>query len=451
MTTRVWLVPGMVLVLANAHCGTAVARRSAVSMMRSGAALASPRLVSSPVQQVDETFAALAAEVAEHDRANEGRGEWNASSCATLADRLERVGRYGPRATAGDALTAASVVHLRCGREQLAQALLERAVAAHPESCSVQQAVGLAHERAGQFERAQRDYANANCGEGYVRLGRMSRMLATKLPVVLAARMRATAISAFRRALAEQMTDPRALAGLAQVYLDEARASSSPLPLTSAESASANAVIHARALAVDSPAAREEHAHIAHARAEVLAALGRVAPAIDQYRRAVEFAPDAYEPRMNLASLLIDTRDFVGAANELAIVVQRFPTYDALVAHGVALAHLGRRGEAESAYERARTMEPDRPDVFFNLAVLYGLMGRHREELERGGHFAVVFAQKAAASSDPQRYAQRVAWITREAALVAGQLHRQRIVLAMDAAAAMNAANSGQRTGDGPR
>lgn len=198
------------------------------------------------------------------------------------------------------------------------------------------------------------------------------------------------------------------------MYLDEARANGTPLALTSAESASANAVIYARTYPVDSPAAREEHAHIAHARAEVLAALGRIAPAIDQYRRAVEFAPDAYEPRMNLASLLIDTRDFVGAASELAIVVQRFPTYEALLAYGVALAHLHRRTEAERAYERARAMEPERPDAYFNLAVMYLHMTQSFDDIQRGVDLASSFVSKVQSSSTPQQFAEQVAWISRE-------------------------------------
>ncbi|MBL8679665.1 MAG: tetratricopeptide repeat protein [Myxococcales bacterium] len=440
MATRTRLVSGMILVLASAHCASTTGHRANHDRMRlvsASLASARPTFVAPPV--VEETFAELAREIAEHDRANEGRGDWGPSACATLAERLERVARFGPRATAGDAYAAALLVHERCNRPERAQAVLARAEALEPLSCGVLVAIGLAHERAGRFEVAQRRYANSFCVEGTVRLGRLSRSLATKLPPRLAALTRASAITAFRQALRDQPTDPRALAGLAQVYLDEARANGTPLALTSAESASANAVIHARTYPVDSPAAREEHAHIAHARAEVLAALGRIAPAIDQYRRAVEFAPDAYEPRMNLASLLINSRDFASAADELAIVVQRFPTYDALVAQGVALAHLGRRGDAEGAYERARRIEPDRPDVFFNLAVLYAHMGRSLEELNRGITFAQVFAQKVQASPDPQRYAQRVAWIMREAAIVGGRWYR---LTGMNAAAAMNAANS---------
>lgn len=176
MATRTRLVSGMILVLASARCASTTGHRANHDRMRlvsASLASARPTFVAPPV--IEETFAELAREIAEHDRANEGRGEWGPSACATLAERLERVARFGPRATAGDAYAAALLVHERCNRPERAQAVLARAEALEPLSCGVLVAIGLAHERAGRFEVAQRRYANSFCVEGTVRLGRLSR------------------------------------------------------------------------------------------------------------------------------------------------------------------------------------------------------------------------------------------------------------------------------------
>jgi Flp pilus assembly protein TadD len=437
MANRLRLVPTMILVLASAHCASAPLQRTHCGWLRSPFdPLRSARRALVPASEPPlQTFAELAREVAEHDRANTGRGDWGAAACATLADRLEYVGRQGPRATAADALVAAAVVHERCNRPRDIPRVLELADRLQPPSCSVRVAIGHMYERAGHPELAHRVYATGACADAMLQYGRLSRSLATRLQPVHAAQMRGRALGAYRMVLRERVTDPRALAGLAQVYLDEARATSSQLALTSAESASANAVIYAAALPVDSPAAREEHAHIAHARAEVLVALGRIAPAIDHYRRAVEFAPDADEPRMNLASLLISTRDFAGAAAQLAIVVERHPTYDALLAQGVALARLGRSDDAQRAYERARDLEPSRPDAFFNLGCLYWSWGAGWSDRPRAIQYLEQFVQLANASGNPARYSPELQLATRRVSTIERRS-------AVEAAAAMNAANT---------
>ena len=94
--------------------------------------------------------------------------------------------------------------------------------------------------------------------------------------------------------------------------------------------------------------------------------------AIKNYSRAVEFDPDLYESRLNLAALSLKFRNYDIAEQNLRAVLKAKPkNYEAVIGLGVALRGNKKFDEAEAEYNRARQMEPGRPESYFNLGVLY--------------------------------------------------------------------------------
>ena len=94
--------------------------------------------------------------------------------------------------------------------------------------------------------------------------------------------------------------------------------------------------------------------------------------AIKNYTRAVEFDPELYESRLNLAALSLKFRNYDIAEQNLRAVLKAKPrNYEAIIGLGVALRGNKKFDEAEAEYNRARQMEPGRPEAYFNLGILY--------------------------------------------------------------------------------
>jgi Flp pilus assembly protein TadD len=94
--------------------------------------------------------------------------------------------------------------------------------------------------------------------------------------------------------------------------------------------------------------------------------------AIKNYGHAVDFDPDLYEARLNLAALSLKFRNYEIAEQNLRAVLRAKPrNYEAVIGLGVALRGERKFDEAEAEYNRARQMEPQRPEAYFNLGVLY--------------------------------------------------------------------------------
>lgn len=112
----------------------------------------------------------------------------------------------------------------------------------------------------------------------------------------------------------------------------------------------------------------------------VQAMLGDLTHARASFDKATRLDPTNVDAWMNLASIAIMTRSFVEAERAYRGALEARPDdYDAAL--GLALALRGKIDTAadrpaavdaaERALERARTIDPDRPEAWFNLAILY--------------------------------------------------------------------------------
>ena len=108
----------------------------------------------------------------------------------------------------------------------------------------------------------------------------------------------------------------------------------------------------------------------------------RFEDATKELRRAIELAPKDPFPRHELAAILMDEGDYRAAIGQLKEVVRLEPqNFEAWLDLGICYAQKGFYAEAERAYEKARTLQPEDLLLDYNTAALYALWGKSGESL----------------------------------------------------------------------
>jgi Flp pilus assembly protein TadD len=94
--------------------------------------------------------------------------------------------------------------------------------------------------------------------------------------------------------------------------------------------------------------------------------------AIKNFTSAVENDPALFEARLNLAAVSLKFRNYeIAEANLRAVLKAKPRNYEAIIGLGVALRGNKKFDEAEQKYNEARNLDPQRPDSYFNLGLLY--------------------------------------------------------------------------------
>jgi len=94
--------------------------------------------------------------------------------------------------------------------------------------------------------------------------------------------------------------------------------------------------------------------------------------AIKNFSAAVDNDPALFEARLNLAAVSLKFRNYDIAEENLRAVLKAKPrNYEAIIGLGVALRGNRKLDEAEQKYNEARTLDPQRPDSYYNLGLLY--------------------------------------------------------------------------------
>lgn len=119
--------------------------------------------------------------------------------------------------------------------------------------------------------------------------------------------------------------------------------------------------------------------------------LGRFVEAAASFRSAYALEPTAFAALVNLA----DAETLLGHQNEAAslyrgalVLIARDPApgnWQVLGAKAQAQAHLGHRSEAAATIQRAIVAAPDNPDVAFQAALVYSLIGETASALASAG------------------------------------------------------------------
>lgn len=105
--------------------------------------------------------------------------------------------------------------------------------------------------------------------------------------------------------------------------------------------------------------------------------LGRHAEARAAFDRASQLAPDAARIRFNAAVARLESGDRAGAVAEVEALVRRSPSFaDGWKVAGTLRHEGGDRAGAVAAWQRAMALQPDDPDVLFNLAMTLRDLGR---------------------------------------------------------------------------
>jgi tetratricopeptide (TPR) repeat protein len=94
--------------------------------------------------------------------------------------------------------------------------------------------------------------------------------------------------------------------------------------------------------------------------------------AIKNFSAAVDNDPTLYEARMNLAAISLKFRNYEVAEQNLRAVIAAQPkNYEAIIGLGVALRGEKKLDEAEAEYNRAKSLDGQRAEAYFNLGLLY--------------------------------------------------------------------------------
>jgi tetratricopeptide (TPR) repeat protein len=170
----------------------------------------------------------------------------------------------------------------------------------------------------------------------------------------------AEAITNIHRSLAVDSYNIDAYGTLALVLFDHAK-NRSKLEIAR--------LVCAQAIKVD-----EHYAPVYNVLGLILLRMGRVTPALAEFRRAVQQDANFLEAHMNIGAVTLSFRDYKSAEEAFAKVITLNPQkpvkVSALVGLGVALRGQRKFPEAMNRYKEAQALDPANPDISYNMGVL---------------------------------------------------------------------------------
>ncbi len=334
-----------------------------------------------PEEQVPPTEAELeawedaAAVFARHDEAQ----DWDGDACRETVGAFERVSaqREGQN---GRAVYMMGLVAARCGSDERATQLYRRALELEPGLCDAQVGLAIVDLEAGRVAEARRGFvaairADELCAPAYVNLAALQASDPAQ---------REEALNNLRRALSARADYLPALDQMAQIYL--ASGAENPAMLDLAE------VVCRQAQLVDAG-----YAPIYNTWGLIDMTRGDLTGAAAKLARATELDPRFYEAWMNFGQLTLSQRAYPDAARAFhAARALRPRSYDAAIGEGVAMRGLTRPEDAERLYRAALELDSDRPEAYFDLAVLYQEhLGGSQSQLEQAEDFLRQFVERA--------------------------------------------------------
>ncbi len=359
----------------------------------------------------------------------DAKGEWAPEDCERVAKGFLGVAGEGNAAFQANALFDAGVAYERCHREADAQAQFEAALTRKADFHPAKVHVLLArHRRSGgkdidttiaDLRRTAVVEARYQNVEALVALAMISLERGNSVADTDGPTDRARAVRYLQSALAVDDGYSPAMNGLALYYLDEAR-SGSGRKITRSAAGGAEAAqtrgTQAMELAalVCSQALRKDpsDAVIHNTFGLIQVELGNLGKAAEEFGKARALRPGFYEAEMNFAAVNLQFRGFTRAEEAYRAVLRKSPDdYDARV--GLSLALRGQIQpdspaslveEAAKELERAKKIAPDRPEAYFNEAILtqeYKARGEvpvMKKELDAAQGLFREFVKKAASA-----------------------------------------------------
>lgn len=310
---------------------------------------------------------------------HDGAGVWDGEACRETLAAFEAISarraHQNPRAVYMSGLVAQ-----RCGNDEGATQLFSRSLELDETLCEPRVALGLMAMDAGHGAEARETFERAvehdgRCAPAYVNLA----ILQAENPAE-----REAAVANLRRALATRADYLPALNQLARIYLEWSDERPELRDLAQ--------MVCRQAQLIDAT-----YAPIYNTWALIDVSRGDITGAAAKLERAVTLDPELYEAWMNFAQITLSQRAYTDAARAFrAALALRSRSYDAAVGLGVALRGLSEPEDAELSYRAAVEIDADRPEAWFDLAVLYH---EHRdgsvEELEQALEFYREFVERS--------------------------------------------------------
>lgn len=327
----------------------------------------------------------------------EGQG-WNEARCTEASEKFEEAadaqgGRFA------EALYMAGVALDRCGQRAPALGFYNRALSANERFCKARVAVGISQSEAGSaggteamatFQRAVRD--DNQCTEGYVNLAIVQRRSGNPDQV-------RESLNNLRRALAIDAQYLPAFNEMAQLYLDQAAADPQRLGLAEVVCRQAQQI-------------NRDYAPIYNTWGLINVRQGNIIGALAKFERAYTLDNTMFEAFMNFGEITLGFRGYEDANRAFARAVELRPRdYDAHIGYGAALRGLRQIEQAKAQYEAAREIDGNRPEAYFNLALLsHDYMSGSVADLNHATELYNQFLGKAGANP---RYATTVEEVRR--------------------------------------
>jgi tetratricopeptide (TPR) repeat protein len=325
----------------------------------------------------------------------EAQGKWTDSQCDEVADKFEDAA--DAQAKFAEALYMAGLAHDRCGRTEKAQKFYSDTLRASSKFCKARVAVALEKLKAGQESQAEREFAQAvqddpQCTEGYVSLAIRQRARGIE--------GNKEALANLRRALAIDAQYLPAFNEMALLYLSEAQGNKKKLDLAEVVCSQAQKI-------------NVNYAPIYNTWGLIDLQRDKIIDASAKFQRALELDDKMFEAHMNFARITIGFRGYqdAKAAYEKALSLQP-KNFEAQLGLGVALRGLEDNAKAQEAYEKAMKLQPSRAEPYYNLGVLYqDFLGGTADEMKKARGYYQDFLSRA--GSD-KRYAVAIEDVTRK-------------------------------------
>ena len=386
-----------------------------------------PGLEDRPDPAASALFDGALAEMARLDRL----GTWTEEGCARVAKGFLAAADGPGESFDAQAVFNAGVARERCGQNAEAKGLFELAltkkVGFHPAKVHL---VLLRHREGGgkdidrsiaelrQAAIVEARYTNV---EALVALAMLSLERGNEAADTDGANDRARAVRYLQSALAVDDDYSPAMNGLALYYLSEARSSAGrKVARSSLSGAQATGAASAQAMElaalVCAQAIRKDpkDAVIHNTYGLIQVELGNLGKAAEAFGLARSLRPGFYEAEMNFAAVNLQFRGFAKAEEAYRAVLKGRPDdYDARV--GLALALRGQiqdeNAEKQTAaaakeLERAREIAPERPEAYYNEAILTQEYKARGAGADTRGHLAKarelfgVFMKKAGTAAE---------------------------------------------------
>ena len=336
---------------------------------------------------------------------------WNADSCSS-AERtfLRAADAQGGRFA--EALYMAGVTHQRCHEGPEALALFNRALSVNDKFCKARVAVGLDQLSQNQTQQALATFQQAiagdkTCIEAYVNVAAIQRTSGDNAQVE-------EALVNLRKALVLDAQFMPAFNEMALLYYQRSA--------TDTQAADLAAIVCVQGIRINN-----NYAPIYNTMGLVQLRRGDLIEAVRAFEKAIQLDDSMIEAHMNFGQITLGFRGYQDAQRSFARAVELAPTnYDARIGLGAALRGLNQLDQAQAAYEAARGIDANRPEAFYNLAILYqDYKGGGVADLQKAKEFFEQFLAKAGSNS---RYATSVTDVQRRCDQSTG--HRRRLASA---------------------